>query len=123
MRRVALRLPVPRGLEAAQALLERAREDSGQAVVLAALIVMLCGAGAITVDIGLLAHERLAIQNTVEAGALAELSRLPALLLAVSLAGGVVALAVLVVRGRRAATMPYAPAIAAGVAWLLLATR
>ena len=53
-------------------------EETGQAVVLAAaLMTALCGVGAITVDIGLLVHERVAIQNAVEAGALAGAQQLP----------------------------------------------
>lgn len=56
----------------------RAAGDSGQSMVLAsALMTALCGVGAITVDIGLLAHERVAVQNAVEAGALAGAQLLP----------------------------------------------
>ncbi len=55
------------------------------------------------------------------AGACVGLSRLPALLLVVSIAGGMAAIAMIVVHRRRTTTMPYAPAIMAGVAWLLLA--
>ena len=61
-----------------RAWVTRAADDSGQAVVLAAaLMTAMCGVGAITVDIGLLVHERVAVQNAVEAGALAGAQLLP----------------------------------------------
>ncbi len=59
-------------------LLERARADGGQAVVLgAAMMAALCGVGALTVDVGLLVHERVTVRNAVEAGALAGAQQLP----------------------------------------------
>jgi prepilin peptidase CpaA len=54
-------------------------------------------------------------------GAAVTLPSVPALLLATSLAGGALALAVLLERGpRRGLTMPFGPAIAAGCGWALL---
>ena len=48
---------------------------------------------------------------------------LPALFLVVSLAGGVIALGYALATRRRDATMPYGPAIATGVLWLMLVAR
>ena len=48
-------------------------------------------------------------------GGAAGVSSLPVLLFAVSLAGGVLAVALLAIRRTRGTTMPYGPAIAAGL--------
>ncbi len=55
-------------------------------------------------------------------GALVGLASVVPLLCAVSIVGGSVALAVLLVRRERGLTMPYGPAIAGGVALLLAVT-
>lgn len=57
------------------------------------------------------------------AGAAIGLSRLPDFLLLMAVAGGVFALVVLAVRRDRGATMPYGPAVAAGVVLVLLMDR
>ena len=55
------------------------------------------------------------------AGAAVTLPSVPDLLLAMSLAGGALAIALIVERGmRRGMTMPFGPAIAAGCAWALV---
>ena len=56
------------------------------------------------------------------AGGAAGVSSLPALLFAVSLAGGVLAVVLLAVRHARGTTMPYGPAIAAGLLFSVAAT-
>lgn len=57
------------------------------------------------------------------AGAAAGLAHVIDFLLAMAFAGGAIALALLVMRRGRHATMPYGPAIAAGVVLVLLVTR
>lgn len=53
-------------------------------------------------------------------GAVVGLAAVPALLFWMSLAGGVVAATALAVRRRRRLTIPYGPAIAAGITFVLL---